>query len=85
MKQYAPQKSSIELGLAISAHHCVFGVPVTCARIASYCTWNPVKNREETVSRQAIERIERIALRKCRSYLYRHPELQSELRDIFKT
>ncbi len=84
MKQYTPQKSSIELGLAISALSCTFGVPRTCATIASYCSWNPVKHREETVSRQAIERVERIALRKCRAYLYRHPELSEELRQIFK-
>ncbi len=77
-------KASLDLGLAISAHHCTFGVPVTCQRIASYCTWNPVKQRDETVSRQAIERVEKIALRKCRAYLYRHPELSEELRDIFK-
>ncbi len=78
-------KASLDLGLAISGLHCTFGVPVTCQRIADYCTWNPVKNCAETVSRQAVERIERIALRKCRKYLHCHKELESELRDIFKT
>ncbi len=83
MKLQRVHKASLDLGLAISGLHCTFGVPKTCQDIANYCTWNPVKQRDETVSRQAVERIESIALRKCRAYLYRHKELQEELRGIF--
>ncbi len=77
-------KASLDLGLAVSGLNCTLGVPKTCAAIAAYCTWNPAKNRAETVSRQAIERIERIALRKARAYLYRNKILSEELREIFK-
>ncbi len=66
-------KSSIDLGLAISAHHSVLGVPRTSDSIAAYCE----------CSRQRIEQIEKRAMRKCRVYLYRHPELGEELREIF--
>ncbi len=77
-------KASLDLGLAISGLHCTFGVPVTCQRIADYCTWNPVKNCAETVSRQAIERVERIALRKVRAALYRDKDLMEELKEFLR-
>ncbi len=67
-------KSSIDLGLAISAHHSTLGVPRTADSIAAYCS----------CSRQRIQQIEEKAMRKCRIYLYRHPELNEELREIFK-
>lgn len=67
-------KSSIDLGLAISAHHSTLGVPRTADSIAAYCG----------CSRQRIQQIEEKALRKIRVKLYQSPELNEELREIFK-
>jgi DNA-directed RNA polymerase sigma subunit (sigma70/sigma32) len=66
-------KSSIDLGLAISAHHSTLGVPRTSDSIAAYCG----------CSRQRIEQIEKRALRKVRARLYQNPELNEELRERF--
>ncbi len=75
--------SHVDLGLAISEHHSTFGVPRTTASIASYCTYDPTKKIERTISRQRIEQIEQRALRKVRAHLYRNPDLREELAGLF--
>ncbi len=66
--------NSIDLGLAISAHHCTLGAPKTAAEIAAYCG----------CSRQRLEQIEKKALRKLRATLYRDKKLREELETFFK-
>jgi hypothetical protein len=73
----------LDLGLCISEHHSTFGVPRTSQSIANYCTWDPTKKIERTISRQRIEQISERALRKIRAHLYRNPELREELAGLF--
>ena len=64
-------KSSIDLGLAISALHSQKGVPRTADDIAEYCG----------CSRQRIEQIEKRALRKIRYKLHCDQQLQEALKE----
>ncbi len=67
-------KSSIDIGLAISAHHSTLGVPRTAESIAAYCG----------CSRQRIQQLEHRGLRKIRAALYRDKELMEELRSFLE-
>jgi len=67
-------KSSIDLGLAVSALHSRYGVPREHKDIAAYCD----------CSWQAIWRIEQRAIRKIRVKLYCDKKLSEALSIITK-
>lgn len=72
MKGKKGEDCDIDLGLAISALSLKYGQTRSQIELAAYCG----------CSQQAIQYIERRALRKMRIAFYRKPELQELAKDV---